>query len=105
VLNSEVKNVILSNPNDIESLKVELENINNYMEQLINNKLKTFTTELSNEKSSIVLINSVTAALDKYQNPELEQKTREGFSYKEKLDTTTKELENVTIEKNDILKR
>lgn len=78
------------------------------MEQL-NDKLKTVTAELSNEKSSIVLMNSATAALALdnlvYQNLELEQKIREGFSYKEKLDTATMELENVIIEKNDLLKR
>jgi len=75
------------------------------MEEL-NNKLNTVTMELSNEKSSnIELMNSVTAALDKYQNLELEQKIQEGFSYKEKLDSTTMELKNVIVEKNDLLKR
>lgn len=107
VLKSEVnkKNANLSNTNDLELLKVEMEKMNNYMEQL-NNKLNTVTMELSNEKSSnIELMNSVTAALDKYQNLELEQKIQEGFSYKEKLDSTTIELENVIVEKNDLLKR
>ncbi|XP_022180205.1 protein hook homolog [Myzus persicae] len=103
-----VKNVNLSNTNDIEPLKIEMEKMYNYMEQL-NDKLKTVTAELSNEKSSIVLMNSATAALALdnlvYQNLELEQKIREGFSYKEKLDTATMELENVIIEKNDLLKR
>jgi len=82
-----------------------MEKMNNFMEQF-NDKLKTVTAELSNEKSSnIVLMKSVTAALDKYQNLELEQKTREEIYYKEKLDSCTKELENVLIENNDLLKR
>lgn len=107
MLKSEVnkKHANLSNTNDLEPLKVEMEKMNNYMEEL-NNKLNTVTMELSNEKSSnIELMNSVTAALDKYQNLELEQKIQEGFSYKEKLDSTTMELKNVIVEKNDLLKR
>jgi len=99
------RNVNLSNSNDLEPLKVEMEKMNNYMEQL-NNKLKTVTVEFLNEKSSnSELMKSVTAALDKCQNIELEQKTREEFCYKEKLDLCTKELENIKIEKNDLLKR
>ncbi|KAE9528740.1 hypothetical protein AGLY_012315 [Aphis glycines] len=99
------RNVNLSNANDLEPLKAEMEKMNNYMEQL-NNKLKTVTVEFFNEKSSnSELMKSVTAALDKFQNIELEQKTREEFCYKEKLDLCTKELENIKIEKNDLLKR
>ncbi|XP_026819128.1 zinc finger MYM-type protein 1-like [Rhopalosiphum maidis] len=110
VLKADVNNrytraVNLSNTNDLEPLKVEMEKMNNYMEQF-NDKLKTVMAELSNEKSSnLVLMKSVTAALDKYQNLELEQKTREEIYYKEKLDSCTKELESVIIEKNDLLKR
>jgi len=103
-----VKNVNLSNSNVLEPLKSEMEKMYNYIEQL-NDKLKTVTAELSNEKSSIVLINSVTAALAldnlTHQNLQLEQKILEGFSYKEKLDSTSVELENVLIEKNDIQRR
>lgn len=100
-----MKNVNLLNTNDLEPLKVEMERMNNYMEQL-NNKLKTVTADLLNEKSNnMVLLNSITACLDKYQNLELEQKTQEGLSYKEKLDTINKELENVLIEKNNLLNR
>ncbi|CAH1731277.1 unnamed protein product [Aphis gossypii] len=99
------RNVNLSNANDLEPLKAEMEKMNNYMEQL-NNKLKTVTVEFLNEKSSnSELMKSVTAALNKCQNIELEQKTREEFCYKEKLDLCTKELENIKIEKNDLLKR
>lgn len=99
------RNVNLSHSNDLEPLKVEMEKMNNYMEQL-NNKLKTVTVEFLNEKSSnSELMKSITVALDKYQNIELEQKTREEFCYKEKLDLCTKELENIKIEKNDLLKR
>lgn len=99
------KNTNLSKTNDLEPLKVEMEKMNNYMEQF-NNKLNTVTMEMSNEKrSNIELMNSVTVVLDKYQNFELEQKIREGFSYKEKLDSTIMELENVINEKVDLLKR
>uniref|UniRef100_A0A2S2P3R6 Uncharacterized protein n=1 Tax=Schizaphis graminum TaxID=13262 RepID=A0A2S2P3R6_SCHGA len=110
VLKSDVNNRYtrgfnLSNTNDLEPLKVEMEKMNNYMEQF-NDKLKTVSAELSNEKNNnIVLMKSVTAALDKYQNLELEQKSHEEIYYKEKLDSCTKELENVMIEKNDLLKR
>lgn len=106
--NRSVKNVNLSNTNVIEPLKTEMEKMYSYMEQL-NDKLKTVTAELSNERSSIVLINSATAALAldnlTHQNLKLEQKILEGFSYKEKLDSTSMELENVIIEKNDLLRR
>jgi len=102
-----VKNVNLSNINVFEPLRTEMEKMYNYMEQL-NAKLKTVTNELSDEKSSIVLINSVTAALTldnlTRQNLKLEQKILEGFSYKEKLDSTSMELENIIIEKNELLK-
>lgn len=107
MLKSEVskKNANLSKTNDLEPLKVEMEKMNNYMEQF-NNKLNTVTMEMSNEKrSNIELMNSVTVVLDKYQNFELEHKIREGFSYKEKLDSTITELENVINEKVDLLKR
>jgi len=50
-------------------------------------------------------MNSVTAASNGYQNLELEQKTPDGFSYKEKLDEQSKELENILIDKKDLLKR
>jgi len=97
------KNVNLSKTNDLESLKVEMEKMNNFMEQF-NNKLNTVTMEMSNEKrSNIELMNSVTVVLDK--NFELEQKILEGSSYKEKLDSTIMELENVVNEKIDLLKR
>ncbi|XP_003242304.1 intracellular protein transport protein USO1-like [Acyrthosiphon pisum] len=105
VLKSDInkKNVNLSKTNDLEPLKVEMEKLNNYMEQF-NNKLNTLTMEMSNEKrTNIELMNSVTVVLDK--NFELEQKMLEGFSYKEKLDSTIKELENVVNEKIDLLKR
>lgn len=97
------KNVNLLKTNNLEPLKVEMEKMNNYMEQF-NNKLNTVTMEMSNEKrSNIELMNSVTVVLDK--NFELEQKLLEGFSYKEKLDSTIMELENVVNEKIDLLKR
>jgi len=80
-----------------------MEKMNNYMEEF-NNKLNTVTMEMSNEKrSNIELMNSVTVVLDK--NFELEQKIIEGFSYKEKLDSTIMELEKVVNEKIDLLKR
>ncbi|XP_015377130.1 PREDICTED: uncharacterized protein LOC107171404 [Diuraphis noxia] len=106
--NKGVKNVNLSNTNVFEPFRTEMENMYNYVEQL-NEKLKTVTAKLTNEKSNIVLINSVTAALAldnlTHQNLQLEQKILEGFSYKEKLDSTSMELANVIIEKTDLQRR
>jgi len=85
-------------------MRAEMVKMNNNMKQL--NKLKTVTVELSNEKNNHnVLVNSVTATSNRYQNLELEMKTPDGFSYKEKLDEESKELENILTEKKDLLKR
>lgn len=96
-----MKNVNLSNTNKFEPLKHEMEKMNNTMEQL-NNTLQTVTVEMSNKKS-IVSMASGTAVLDRY-NLESEQKTQDELSYKEKLDATTKELQNVHVEISDLLK-
>lgn len=99
------KNFNLSNTNKYELLKHEMEKMNNYMEQL-NKTLQTITVELSREKSiNNVSINSVIDALDRYQNLKLKQNTIDGVSYKEKLDTIAKEVENIQVEKKHLQKR
>lgn len=99
------KNFNLSNINKYELLKHEMEKMKNYMEQL-NKTLQTVTVELSNEKSiNNVSINSAIDALDRYKNLKLKQNTIDGVSYKEKLDTIAKEVENIQVEKKHIQKR
>lgn len=72
----------------------------------INSKLNMVTAELSSAKNNNnALMESITAALNKYQTLESIQKMQEDISYKEKLDKVTKDLENTLTEKIDILNR
>lgn len=104
-LNRYEKTLNLSNTNKYELLKHEMEKMNNYMVQL-NKTLQTVTVQLSNEKSiNSVSINSAIDALERYQNLKLKQNTKDGVSYKEKLDTIAKELENIQVEKKHLQKR
>lgn len=84
----------------------EMEKINENIMEHLSDKLNKMTAELSNErKNNNVLMESLTAALNKYQILESEQKTREDISYKEKLEKMTKDLKNALTEKIDISKR
>lgn len=90
----------------IGTVTSEMEKINeNIMEQL-NDKLNKITAELSNERNNNnMLMESLTAALNKYQTLESEQKMREDISYREKLEKMDKDFKKTLAEKIDILKR
>lgn len=78
---------------ELESTKIEME--------LLNEKLKTIEAELLNEKNNnFKLMNSYVSTLEKCKDLESDV-----LSHKEKLDNQNKEMENVIVEKSNLLKQ
>lgn len=73
------------------------------MKQLTD-KLNTAMAELSNEKSNnMMLMNSYTLLLEKYQKLESEHRSHDG--YEGKMEEIIKAFDRVLAEKNDILQQ
>lgn len=90
----------------VGTLTSEIEKINENIKEQLNDKLNKMTMELLNEKNNNnVLMASLTAALNKYQAFESEQKTQEDISFKNKLEKATNDLEKSVTEIKKLSKR